>query len=467
VSDADTRSELAALIERSPGSETLFGLAAESREASELLEQLAHAVFPPDKRDLRHLTWPEVSHQTGGPKDPVHAAEERLRAAEARFKSLVEQIPAVTFLAALGEGENEVYVSPHIEAMLGFTQQEWLENPFLWYWQLHPDDRALWNDEFTRGCSRGGPFQAECRFLAKDGHVVWVHGEARILKDADGRPQFLQGIAFDITESKRAQEVLMDRAVQDARMAKELDIARRVQTSILPRVLEVPGLELAAVMLTAAEVGGDYYDVYRRTDGAWIAIADVSGHGLQAGIVMLMAQTALSTLTLTLPDAGPSLLLSRLNQLLYDNIRVRLGHDDHVTFSLLRYHSSGEIHFAGAHEIFLLWRARSGRVEVVNTPGTWLGAVPDINTSLPESRLLLEPGDVFLLYTDGVTEAMNGLREQFGLERLTKVLADAAHEPTDSIVRRIVDEVRAFMVEQEDDISIVVMRQLGGKGSVT
>ncbi|MGH7279597.1 MAG: PAS domain-containing protein, partial [Candidatus Rokuibacteriota bacterium] len=141
-------------------------------------------------------------------------AEDRLRAAEVRYRTLVEQIPAVTFMAVLGEGENEVYVSPHIEALLGFTQKEWLENPFLWYSQLHPADRTVWNDEFARGCRTGGPFRAECRFIARDGHLVWVRGEARVVKDELGRPLFLQGVAFDITESKRAAALLLREAVR-------------------------------------------------------------------------------------------------------------------------------------------------------------------------------------------------------------------------------------------------------------
>jgi PAS domain S-box-containing protein len=133
-------------------------------------------------------------------------AEAKLRAAESRYRTLVEQIPAVTFMAVLGEGTNEVYVSPHIETMLGFTQKEWLENPFLWYSQLHPGDRGLWHDVFAKGCHTGGPFRADCRFIARDGREVFVHGEARLVKDDIGRPLFLQGIAFDITEIREAQE---------------------------------------------------------------------------------------------------------------------------------------------------------------------------------------------------------------------------------------------------------------------
>jgi PAS domain S-box-containing protein len=134
--------------------------------------------------------------------------EEQRRKAEARYRTLVEQIPAVTFMAALNEDVTELYVSPQIEALLGFTQEEWLGNPFLWFNQLHPEDRERCNREFALGCRTGGPFRAEFRALTRDGNVVWVRGEARVVRDDDGHPLFLQGIAYDITESKRAEEAV-------------------------------------------------------------------------------------------------------------------------------------------------------------------------------------------------------------------------------------------------------------------
>ncbi|HLK39955.1 MAG TPA: PAS domain-containing protein, partial [Polyangiaceae bacterium] len=206
-------------------------LPATPEAAEALLTAMASGLFPAGP-STGQLTWREPLRSSEAALGTT--PEDRLRATELRFKTLVEQIPAVTFMAVLGEGQNEVYVSSHIEDMLGFSQDEWLENPFLWYYQLHPEDRQLWNDEFTRGCQTGGPFRAECRFLARDGHVVWVLGEARLVKDALGRPQFLQGVAFDITENKRAQQVLVADAVRKAKIQEELEIARRVQASLLP-----------------------------------------------------------------------------------------------------------------------------------------------------------------------------------------------------------------------------------------
>ena len=189
----------------------------ELHEAEATLVQLASALFPRGEADLEQLTWrigADIETNVPAAEDEPARVERQLRAADLRYRTLVEQIPAVTFLAVLGEGNNEIYVSPYIEALLGFTQSEWLENPFLWYSQLHPDDRQLWHDEFARGIRTGGPFRAECRFIARDGRVVWVRGEARLVKDELGRPLFLQGVAFDITESKRSHTRELREAVR-------------------------------------------------------------------------------------------------------------------------------------------------------------------------------------------------------------------------------------------------------------
>ncbi len=445
--------------------EQLDALAQVSTDAEALIESLASALFPENERDVDNLTWseppsaaPELSR---APRPASQSMEERLRAAELRFRTLVEQIPAVTFMAVLGEGRNEVYVSPHIEQLLGYSQEEWLADPFLWYRRLHMADRELWNNEFARGCRTGGPFRAECRFLARDGHVVWVHGEARIVKDDRGRPMFLQGVAFDITESKRAQEVLLNEAVRIAKAEEELEIARRVQTSILPRRFDVEGLEIAAVMIPANEVGGDYYDVLPVEDGAWLAIGDVSGHGLNSGLVMLMVQSATMAMTRGIPDARPREVLCLVNEVLYDNIRTRLQKDDHVTLTLMRYTRDGRIVFAGAHEDILIFRAATRKVERLRPPGTWLGARRDIRQATVDSMVELGDGDVMLLYTDGITEAMDAHKHQFDIGRLCAVFEASAHLPADRLRDAIMTAVRAWMSHQDDDMSIVVLRQKG------
>jgi PAS domain S-box-containing protein len=166
-------------------------------------------------------------------------SEGQLRHLEARYRTLVEEIPAVTFMAALddtAEAISELYVSPQIESLLGFTQKEWLEDPVLWYRQLHPDDRERWHGEFALTCSTAQPFASVYRFVARDGRVVWVHGHAKVVRDRDGSPLFLQGVAFDITERKRAEEALsqlnqtLERRVAEA-VAESNERARELTRS--------------------------------------------------------------------------------------------------------------------------------------------------------------------------------------------------------------------------------------------
>lgn len=434
-------------------------------EAQQLMMELAAAVMTTGDRDRRSLTWPDPPRgedrgagMAAGIHDPVVDAETRLAAAEARFRTLVEQIPAVTFMAVLGEGDNEVYVSPHVEQLLGYSQKEWLEDPFLWYWRLHPEDRVLWNDEFARGCRTGGPFRAECRFQARDGSYKWVHGEARIIKDDLDRPLYLQGVAFDITEAKEAQQVLLEAKVHQARIDEELAIARRVQTSILPVRFDVDNLDIAAAMDPADSVGGDYYDVLPAEGGAWIAIGDVSGHGLNSGLVMLMLQGIVSSMTRALPHASPRDILARVNEVLYDNIRNRLGQREHVTFMLARYYRDGRLVFAGAHEYLVVYRKSTGRCETIRTPGTWIGAVRDIRRVTVDTMVRLADGDVVVLYTDGVTEAKNEDGEQFDMDRLMKLTESVADRPVGEIRDNILAVVEKWLDQQLDDISLMVMR---------
>src|SRR5579862_1813136 len=129
---------------------------------------------------------------------------------EARYKALVEQLPAVVFMAYLDRGIGEAYVSPQIEAALGFSQAEWLEDPVLWYRHIHPDDKARWSLEASEMFLSAKALRSAYRVVARDGHVIWFQCEAKMIRHPDGRPWFIHGIAFDITDLKRAEEELED-----------------------------------------------------------------------------------------------------------------------------------------------------------------------------------------------------------------------------------------------------------------
>jgi phosphoserine phosphatase RsbU/P len=247
-----------------------------------------------------------------------------------------------------------------------------------------------------------------------------------------------------------------DQAAKE-RLEREMEIAVRVQTSILPRDFDVSGLAIAARMLPASEVGGDYYDVLPVEHGCWLGIGDVAGHGLTAGLEMMMVQSVIAALVRENPAASPSAHLNVLNHVLYENIRHRLRQDEHITLTLLRY-QDGVVTFAGAHETILVFRA-GGACEQIDTPGTWLGAMQDIASFSTDSRLELAPGDVMVLYTDGVTEARDAAGTQFELDRLIDAVRQKLGESVDAMCEHVMAQVAQWQAVQYDDVSLVIVRR--------
>jgi PAS domain S-box-containing protein len=138
------------------------------------------------------------------------AAEERPPNLEAKYRALLEQTPAVVFMAYLDRGMGEAYVSPEIEASLGYSREEWLEDPVRWYERVHPDDKQRWSTEAAGMFLTGRPLRSAYRVLARDGRVVWFQCDARMMRREDGRPWFIHGVAFDISDLKRTEKQLQE-----------------------------------------------------------------------------------------------------------------------------------------------------------------------------------------------------------------------------------------------------------------
>lgn len=260
------------------------------------------------------------------------------------------------------------------------------------------------------------------------------------------------------------EEVAERERAERRRLAHELSLAARIQASVLPQSLRATGLEMAARMVPASEVGGDCYDVLPFPGGAWLSIGDVAGHGLGPGVVMMMLQSSVAAVLRSDPEISPSAALEVVNSVLFENLKQRLQQGEHATLLLLRYESSGRIRFAGAHEEPLIYRARSGRCELLPAPGLWVGIKPSVEGQMPESESTLEPGDVLLLYTDGVVEARNAERRQYGVERLARELESVHDAPVEQIRDHLLMSVQGWMDAQRDDITLVVARQEGVRG---
>ena len=142
-------------------------------------------------------------------------AQAELHQAKSKYGALVEQIPAIVYVDVADDDMSTTYVSPQIEAILGYTAQEYIDDPQLWERILHPDDREDAMATYLRGRESGDPFVFEYRLLARDGQTVWFRDSAIVLTDAQGRPEHIQGVMLDITERKAAEERIAFLAYHD------------------------------------------------------------------------------------------------------------------------------------------------------------------------------------------------------------------------------------------------------------
>lgn len=136
------------------------------------------------------------------------------------FKEIVEGVPAVTYIDADDDLNTPLYISPQIEHILGYTQQEWLSDPELWMTHIHPDDQEWILEENLRHTAEKGPYRAEYRMLHRDGHTIWVRDESVVVHDEAGRSVYWRGVMLDVTELKDAEE----------RLRRSLDMLRHAMS---------------------------------------------------------------------------------------------------------------------------------------------------------------------------------------------------------------------------------------------
>ncbi|MGY5802245.1 PP2C family protein-serine/threonine phosphatase [Rhizobium sp. LEGMi12c] len=248
---------------------------------------------------------------------------------------------------------------------------------------------------------------------------------------------------------------------ENLRLGAELNVARQIQLMVLPRAKELTAikhLEIAAYMRPADEVGGDYYDVLQNGNNLKIGIGDVTGHGLESGVLMLMVQS----IARALQEAGemdPAKFLTDLNRAIFKNIE-RTRTDKHLTLSFLDY--DGErLTISGQHEDMIIIR-QDGKVERIDTGdlGLPVGLEPDIAPFIDTRQISFEKGDMIVLHTDGVTEAENSKGELFGFDRLLEDARRLHGGTAEEVVEGILDDLMAYIGTHKihDDITLVVMR---------
>lgn len=253
--------------------------------------------------------------------------------------------------------------------------------------------------------------------------------------------------------------------IEEATMHKEMEIAKDIQMSMLPMNDTMGPYECRGFMETADDVGGDYYDCIEvqttKEKNWWFVIGDVSGHGLSAGLTMLMAQTAVHTALTIKPSLGSKEFFTLINSVLYKNIK-KLHQQRYMTATFLRADSKGNIQYSGLHLDLLVYKRNKKEVEVHPTDGLWLGIEPDIKSITTTQKLKLSKGDVLFLFTDGMVEAMNDKNIMFSQETLARIIKKHAHGSLQKVEEEIIKSLDSFCKTEsyEDDITFLMIRKL-------
>jgi phosphoserine phosphatase RsbU/P len=241
-------------------------------------------------------------------------------------------------------------------------------------------------------------------------------------------------------------------------LRKEVQIAHRIQTAILPNSPAVAGFEVAARMKPAEDVGGDLYDILSFPETFWVLVGDVSGHGINSGLVMMMSQAAAYGTIADDPNRDPRDVVSAVNRVVHENVRKRMGRDDYLTLMAARHMGGGRFVAAGAHQPIFIARC-GATVDVIEPVGPWVGLTADLSSQIVSYEFQLNPGDAVCFITDGVVEAQDSEGALYGEDRLVELLRAEHPASAAEILTQVFQEVEAHAAAQADDITVVVLRR--------
>ena len=276
---------------------------------------------------------------------------------------------------------------------------------------------------------------------------------------------FRAGLEQANAEIAELNEKLKD---ENVRLSHELEIAAHIQSIVLPQEKDYQAfrdLEISCQMIPATEVGGDFYDTIHFGPEGFLSIGDVTDHGLHSGLIMMMVHTALRALAKVERD-DIQRIYRVINRLLYD---FRIKTLDHRIMSLLilKYLGDGDFVMTGQHESLLILRS-NGTVQDVDSLeyGMYAGLDANVAPYLNLYSFRLEVDDVLILYTDGITEAVDTEERQFTRQGIIDAAIPARGAPAAAIQAAVMDACKAHIggAHRYDDLSIVVVKKLPDKG---
>jgi len=269
---------------------------------------------------------------------------------------------------------------------------------------------------------------------------------------------------------------LLEQTKEMARFESEIKAAAKIQSSVLPRRDEkLNGYDIAHISIAATEVGGDNYDFRSTKNGNWVSIGDVSGHGLEAGILALIAQSAFNygvyLLENDIRDNPQIEMYEYVNKTLVLLSNLRAGSFSFMTQNYI-FENNGNFFCAGAHEIGLLYKNDTEKVvELKELSGNvpFMGIITELSALSSKFEFTMQKDDVLLLYTDGLIEAKNGDGVQFDVKRVSDILSKVGKKSVEEIKNEIIAQLTEYCKDGDlkkynnsfaDDVTIVVLKKV-------
>ena len=288
--------------------------------------------------------------------------------------------------------------------------------------------------------------------------VIYVDNRTALQEFTDNDLELFEAIS-DLAAVSIERAMLYKELKEKTRIEQELQIAANIQKRLLPQDLpKIKGLEVVGKVIPAKEIGGDYYDfiISDHSDKLYIAIGDVSGKGVPAGLIVAMVKSALQQLIDTY--SSTQTILIKLNKIIDKNTDTT----KFITFLLLKWNAKKEkLYYTGAgHEHLIIYR-KNGDLEILQTKGMALGITDKIEGYLKEKELHIAYDDIIILYTDGIIEARNEKRNLLTLKHFCEIIKECYNPILQIMLENILERIKEYIgkAEQYDDMTLVIIKK--------
>jgi sigma-B regulation protein RsbU (phosphoserine phosphatase) len=464
-----------------PGCETVTGYTAEEYQANpnlwyemileedrpRVMERINDLLEGRDVPSLEH----RIRHKDGSIRwvkntvVPRHNEQGSLIGYDGLISDITVRKQAETYLrlqsAALESAANAIvitdragdiiWVNPAFTVLTGYAQDEVVHRN-LSFLKSGRHGEAYYRDLWAT-INAGRVWHGEITNRRKDGYCYTEEQTITPVMDERGEINHFVAIKQDITERKLAEKALLE----NIQMMREMEIAKKIQLSLLPASAPMlHGVQCAGRCVQATHVGGDYYDFFNHGENSVdMVIADVSGHSVGAALIMAETRSALRVQV----HAGNSTteILTALNKLLYDDLSKA---ELFISMFYVKYNPNKRLltYSNAGHNHPLLFRPSDMSFTELDAEGLILGVQLDVD--FEEKHIHLGKGDLLVLYTDGIVEAMNENGDFFGSDRLCHILAEKHNESPEAVVNAVLEEIDRFTGSTafQDDISLVILK---------